>query len=101
MQPAAIPPPFDSPDQALAWAEQLVTDVEAARSACNVILPSQGELLARDQRRLERVYLVRHGVALGALAALRQCRMISDIAYNGLVERVHGSLMSTVVGSKS
>jgi len=92
------PPPINSYDDALKWAEQVVLDCEAARASCDVPVPAMKSTSVTELRRRESAYLLRHGTALGTLVALLRCRQISEVAYNTFVERTRATLTGSVVG---
>lgn len=85
----SIPPAINSPEEALRWAEALVTDVKLARAALNV----PGITPIRELQRLERIYLIKHGSALGAIGALLRLGMLELNAYNTLVGAVRATLI--------
>jgi hypothetical protein len=98
---AELPPPIETEEQALRWAEQMVSDCEVARAACDVPLLTNAKGTADALRKRERVYLMKHGAALGAIGALLRCQKISPVAYNTLAARVRMTLIGTVTGSVS
>ena len=74
-----------------------VEQTEVARHACDV--PSISLMSARDQEKLLRVYLVRHGSALGVANALLRTHKISEVAYGEAVTRLMSLLGETTVVS--
>ena len=101
-QPAERPDfEITSEEQARNWVMDLVKDVEDARQQCNVSVPGDQVTTASLQRKAYRIYLVRHGGALGTLTALHRCRKLNDVAYMELRQRVMLTLVPTVVGSST
>lgn len=92
-----IPPPIETPEQALRWAEQMVVACEEARKKCDVPLDLMAKTTVRDLRRRETQYLVHHGNALGVISALMRVGLIEVEAYNTFVKRVQ----QTLVGSST
>lgn len=90
----ALPTVIETAEQALAWCEELVHGVEAARVACDII-PAAVSNQRAVQQRAWRTYLMQHGCALGAIGALMRVKLISPIAYNELTARVRSTLLPT------
>ena len=89
---------IDTEDQARNWMLELIDQVKAARIACDVFLGHAQEVTVTAQRRNFRVFLVRHGSALGSLVALHRCGKLSDTAYNEFREIILKTLAPTIVG---
>ena len=77
---------------------EIVEQVEKARANCDVIIPGNPELTARSQRKAYNDWRIRYGQALGTLTTLMRCRVLNDVAYMELRERVMRSGIPTVVG---
>lgn len=75
-----------------------MADVEAARAACNVVIPDNNVVQAREQMKAYRVFMLKHGGALGVITALHRAGRIGDVAYNELRQRVLDTLAPTLVG---
>lgn len=81
---------IDTTDQALAWAEQVVRDAEAARSACSSRVAG-----VRDLKRAYVEYLMKHGCAEGVVVTLLRCRLLEAVAYSAFVERLRQTVAPT------
>lgn len=93
-----LPPVFHSNEDALKWVISLVERAEEARAYCDITLPDRTGITIADQRKAERTFLMHHGSAIGALAAMLRCDKISASTYNELVERVRKTLLPSNVG---
>lgn len=89
---------IENEDQARNAVLAAVRDVEAARQACNVVYPGDDLMTAREQRKAYREFMIKYGVALDRVVILKRCRLLSDVAYNELRQRVFNTLVPTVVG---
>lgn len=94
-----MPAPIDTPEEAIKFAEFLVTECEKSRLGCDMYVPEGGETGAINQMKLQWVFLIRHGAALGGLGTLLRLGKIGPIAYNALVERVRATLNPKLVGT--
>jgi hypothetical protein len=81
---------IDSEEQARAWVMELVDKLESERRQIDLIP------LAPDRKRAFDQYRIKFGHALGVLVALQRCRKLSDVAYNGLRQRVMETAQPTV-----
>ena len=95
-----LPPPFEADDAILVWLEEKLLDVEEARAACNIVVPSsQGDRVSLKQlRRWERAYFLRLGAALGSIVMAFRLGKISEIAYTTMVARAQGTARKQTTG---
>lgn len=91
--------PIETEEQARKAVLDLVADTEAARKACNIVVPDNAVLTVQAQRKAYATFMVKHGSALGMLMALHRCRRLNDAAYNELRTRVINTLAPTLVGA--
>lgn len=91
---------LESQSQAVEWMEELVAGVELARVQCDVTYPDN-KITMQEQRKAYRVFLIRHGAALGTVMALYRCRKLTDNAYKRLRQRVVNTLVPTTVGTQN
>lgn len=84
-------------DSARRWIMELVHDVKVARLACNVTPVSAKLITVGEQKRAERIWLVKHGGALGSLMALYRVGLLDDVAYTELRKEVMATLIPTVI----
>ncbi len=89
-----LPPPFTSPDDAARWLDGEVAKLEAARAACDTLVPLDSAATMRQQQRAQRVYLLRYGAATGAGVALLRAGLISEAAYEGTLTRAQRTLFA-------
>jgi hypothetical protein len=94
-----IPPPIETPEQALRWAEEMVAACENARRACDAPLDAMAKNTVRELRRRETKYLIHHGNALGVVSTLMRVGLIEIAAYNAFVTRVQKTLVGSTVAS--
>lgn len=96
----SLPPQFESDEAVLIWLEEKLLDVEEARAACNVLVPSQqGDRVSLKQlRRWERAYFLRLGAALGAIVMAFRLQKIGEIAYSTMVARAQGTARKQTSG---
>lgn len=66
--------------------------------ACDVPVPLKGETKQAAQQRMWRVFLIRHGAALGALGFALRTEMITPEHYAELTNLVRETLLPTQVG---
>ncbi len=85
-------------EQARSYVMELVDKVINAREQCDVIIPGDPEMTARLQRKAYRSWMIRYGQALGALTTLMHCRVLNDVAYSELHQRVLQTGVPTIVG---
>lgn len=101
-EPEKLPPelsPLETPEAARNWIMELVHQCEEARRMCDVRVPDNEAASAQLQLKMYRKFLIRHGCALGAVAALFRARRIDAVAYDQLRKRVLDTLTPTVVGA--
>ncbi len=87
-----------TPEQARNWVLELVDVVKEARLNCNVVIPDDKQATARRQQAAFRQFLVKHGLALGALVTLHRTGKIGDVMYNELNDQVISTFQASVVG---
>ena len=90
--------PIDTEDQAVQWMLELVVDVQGARFDCDVFYPGDKTRTVREQKRAERIWLVKHGGALGTVLALFRCGRLSQQAYDKMRKEILDTMVPTVVG---
>lgn len=78
---------------ALSYAEELVVNVEDARTASIEARTIKAQVKARAN------LMMRYGRAVGALSTLMHCRMLDGDDYSKLATRAHKALASRVVAS--
>ncbi len=93
-----LPPPLRSLEERRNYLHDQVEGCLAARLACDVPVPLKGETTATAQTRLWRVFLMRHGAALGALGFALRTEMIDSVTYAKLTNAVRDTLLPTQTG---
>ncbi len=93
-----LPPPLKTPEERKNYLLEQVENVEGARVLCDVPIPLKGETPAAAQQRLYKVFLMRHGAALGALGFALRTQMIEPELYAQLTNRIRATLMPTQAG---
>ncbi len=93
-----LPPPFASPEERLKYLGEQVDHVLAARAACDIAVPLRGETPKQAQSRLYRVFLMRHGAALGALGLALREGLVTPEQYARFTNAVRETLLPTQVG---
>jgi hypothetical protein len=84
---------IDTTEQATAILLELITSLELARLAVNVIVPGvDEETLVKHQRQSEQLYFMRYGAALGALDMAHSCGKLADATYDNLRARALATL---------
>lgn len=89
---------LETPEQRLAWLQELVDGVLEARRVCDVEVPGFPEATVRAQNSAWNVFLIRHGSALGAITALAAVGLIDNQARSELSKTVIRTLIPSVVG---
>lgn len=84
---------IDTTEQATAWVEENIIDVEHARALCDV------QTTPEAMRKAWSAWMVKHGSALGILMALHRCGRLSDLGYNTLRARVMATMTPTILRS--
>lgn len=88
---AALLSPIRTEDEARAWLLELIDEVEATRRLIDLAT------MVREQRRLYTRWMVFQGRALGVLAALKRCELLSDKGYHDMRERVMTTRRPTII----
>lgn len=78
------------------WILEQVNNLLETRAKCD-ISPTDLVTSVADQQLLYRKFMIKYGVALGALVALHRTSLISDVCYNNLRSKVLATLTPTVV----
>jgi hypothetical protein len=82
---------IETTDAARGWILELVDSVREARFAIDLAIDTA------TQRKLERIWLVKHGSALGTLTCLHRCDMITATMYDELRTTIMATMIPTVV----
>lgn len=91
-----LPPPIETPEQAINWLQALIRDVEEARFKCDDSHFKRKKNGARLQRRAYHQFCIQYGNVLGAAGALMRCKMITHQQYGELELGVRKLLLPTV-----
>jgi len=84
--------------EAINWVTELLENVRLARMQCDVRIPGDDQTTVRMQRQAERTWLLRHGAALGSIAALYRVGLLGDVAYAQLRKQVMETMLPTTTG---
>ena len=93
-----LPPPLRSKEEILNYLREQVDHCVQSRVACDIPLPLKGESKAGAQNRLYKVFLMRHGAALGALGFALRTNQIDVEHYAKHRAELQGTLYVTMVG---
>lgn len=89
---------LETEEAARNWVVELTQACEDARVMCNIRYPNDEGRTVREQQKAYRMFMVKHGSALGAVMALHRAGLLGDVAYNELRARVINTLAPTIVG---
>jgi hypothetical protein len=84
--------------QAIQWMQSLIAELKMARAFCDVVHTDQ-QFSVRQQRKNERVWLMKHGAALGTLLCLHRCDRLDTVAYNDMRKEIMETMQPTIVGA--
>jgi len=78
---------------------EIVAQVEKARAQCDDLsAPHRQGVPVELVRKAWTNLRVRYGQALGSLVTLMHCRVLNDVAYRELRQRVDNAMISKVIG---
>ena len=88
---------IDSTEQAIKAMEEMILDVEEARRHCDTLMFGRApqDIATEKVKKAHKIFLVKHGSALGSLAMLHRCAKLEDTGYMQLRERILKTLVPT------
>lgn len=93
-----LPPPLNTPEEAINWLQAMIRDVEEARYKCDDshFLDMKRLVGMRRQRRAYRHFCIQYGSLLGAAGALMRCGKITAQQYGELEIGVRRLLLPSI-----
>ncbi len=91
-----LPPPINTPEEAINWLQAMIRDVEEARYKCDDSHFQSRRKGARLQRRAYHHFCTQYGNLLGAAGALMRCGKITAQQYGELEIGVRRLLLPSI-----